>query len=82
MFVSLANFAKEKNIKYFLVSYTDLFGYQRAKLVPAHAISDMEEKVQGLGFASWLDLSPADEDMLAVPDGGSVIQLLEKRLLG
>ena len=29
------------------------------------------------GFATWLDMSPAHPDMLAVPDVRSVIQLLE-----
>jgi L-glutamine synthetase (EC 6.3.1.2) len=33
--------AKERGIKYFLISYTDLFGMQRAKLVPAAAINAM-----------------------------------------
>jgi len=72
----LADFAKEKGVKYFMISYTDLFGGQRAKLVPAQAIADMEEDGAGFaGFASWLDLSPADEDMLAVPDASAAIQL-------
>jgi len=31
MAIDLAAFAKEKNVKYFMVSYTDLFGGQRAK---------------------------------------------------
>ena len=30
--------AKQKKIKYFLVSWVDLFGVLRAKLVPARAI--------------------------------------------
>lgn len=73
---ALADFAKEKGVKYFMISYTDLFGGQRAKLVPAQAIAGMEEDGAGFaGFASWLDLSPADEDMLAVPDASAVIQL-------
>lgn len=73
---ALADFAKEKGVKYFMISYTDLFGGQRAKLVPARAIAGMEEDGAGFaGFASWLDLSPADEDMLAVPDASAVIQL-------
>ncbi|MBO9465926.1 type III glutamate--ammonia ligase [Tropicibacter sp. R15_0] len=73
---ALATFAEEKGVKYFMVSYTDLFGGQRAKLVPAQAIADMEQDGAGFaGFASWLDLSPADEDMLAVPDASAAIQL-------
>ncbi len=35
MTLDLANFAKDNGIKYFMISYTDLFGGQRAKLVPA-----------------------------------------------
>ncbi|MCX8573048.1 MULTISPECIES: type III glutamate--ammonia ligase [Hyphomicrobiales] len=72
----LREFAKTRNIKYFMVSYTDLFGGQRAKLVPAQAISDMQKDGAGFaGFATWLDLTPAHPDMLAVPDPLSVIQL-------
>ncbi|WP_379072913.1 type III glutamate--ammonia ligase [Mesorhizobium sp. UC74_2] len=59
-----------------MISYTDLFGGQRAKLVPAQAISDMQKDGAGFaGFATWLDLTPAHPDMLAVPDPDSVIQL-------
>ncbi|WP_395446466.1 type III glutamate--ammonia ligase (plasmid) [Aminobacter sp. UC22_36] len=72
----LKEFAKARNIRYFMVSYTDLFGGQRAKLVPAQAISDMQKDGAGFaGFATWLDLTPAHPDMLAVPDPLSVIQL-------
>ncbi|MGB7205291.1 MAG: type III glutamate--ammonia ligase, partial [Anderseniella sp.] len=76
----LAKYAKEKGIKYFMISYTDLFGGQRAKLVPAQAIAGMQEDGAGFaGFATWLDLTPAHPDMLAVPDPESVIQLPWKR---
>ena len=34
MSLDLETAANERGIKYFLVSYTDLFGTQRAKLVP------------------------------------------------
>ncbi|PWK76904.1 type III glutamate--ammonia ligase [Aminobacter sp. AP02] len=72
----LKEFARARNIRYFMVSYTDLFGGQRAKLVPAQAISDMQKDGAGFaGFATWLDLTPAHPDMLAVPDPISVIQL-------
>ena len=72
----LAAFAKEKGVKYFMISYTDLFGGQRAKLVPTQAIADMQEDGAGFaGFATWLDFTPAHPDMLAVPDPNSVIQL-------
>ncbi|MFW2589548.1 type III glutamate--ammonia ligase [Sagittula sp. SSi028] len=72
----LADFAKDTGVKYFMISYTDLFGGQRAKLVPAQAIADMEEDGAGFaGFATWLDLTPAHPDMLAVPDPDAAIQL-------
>ena len=72
----LAAFAAEKGVKYFMISFTDLFGGQRAKLVPAQAIADMQEDGAGFaGFATYLDMTPAHPDMLAVPDPASVIQL-------
>ena len=65
----LAAYAKEKGVKFFMISYTDLFGSQRAKLVPATMIDDMEEDGAGFaGFATWLDLTAAHPDMMAVPD--------------
>ncbi|RUV08514.1 type III glutamate--ammonia ligase, partial [Mesorhizobium sp. M7A.T.Ca.TU.009.01.3.1] len=76
MATDLAEFARAKNVKYFMISYTDLFSGQRAKLVPAQAIADMQKDGAGFaGFATWLDLTPAHPDMLAVPDPDSVIQL-------
>ncbi len=68
--------AQERGIKYFLISYVDLFGGLRAKLVPASAISEMQKNGAGFaGFATWLDMSPADPDLFAVPDPSSLIQL-------
>ena len=76
MTIDLSTFAQEKGIKYFMISFTDLFGGQRAKLVPAQAIADMQTDGAGFaGFATWLDMTPAHPDMLAVPDPASVIQL-------
>lgn len=76
----LAAFARDKGVKYFMISYTDLFGGQRAKLVPAQAIADMQADGAGFaGLATWLDLTPAHPDMLAVPDPVSVIQLPWKK---
>jgi len=72
----LAKYAKEKGIKFFMISYTDLFGSQRAKLVPARMIEDMEDDGAGFaGFATWLDLTAAHPDMMAVPDADAAIQL-------
>lgn len=59
-----------------MISFTDLFGGQRAKLVPAAAISEMQNNGAGFaGFATWLDMTPAHPDMLAIPDPTSVVQL-------
>jgi len=80
MEIDLAEFANEKNVKYFMISYTDLFGGQRAKLVPAQAIGAMQHEGAGFaGFSTYLDLTPAHPDMLAVPDTSAVIQLPWKR---
>jgi len=73
---SLTDYARKNGVKYFMISYTDLFGGQRAKLVPAQAIDMMQKDGAGFaGFATWLDLTAAHPDMLAVPDSDSVIQL-------
>jgi len=83
MSISLAQVAKEKAIKYFLISYTDLFGHQRAKLVPAAAIEGMQTAGAGFaGFATWLDMTPADPDLFARPDPASLIQLPWKPEVG
>ncbi len=83
MATDLAKAAKERGIKYFLISYVDLFGTLRAKLAPAAAIGDMAKEGAGFaGFASWLDMTPADPDVLAIPDPSSLIQLPWKREVG
>jgi glutamate---methylamine ligase len=79
----LAKVAAERGIKYFLISFVDLFGTMRAKLVPAAAINDMAKTGAGFaGFASWLDMTPADPDMFAVPDPDSLIQLPWRKEVG
>ena len=73
---NLFKIAKSKKIKYFLISFVDLFGVLRSKLVPAHAIKEMQKAGAGFaGFAAWLDMTPADSDMFAIPDPDSLIQL-------
>ena len=72
----LFKIAKQKKIKYFLISFVDLFGVLRSKLVPAHAIKEMQVTGAGFaGFAAWLDMTPADSDMFGIPDPDSLIQL-------
>jgi glutamine synthetase len=83
MTLDLVAAAKERGIKYFLISYTDLFGSQRAKLVPAAAIGSMARNGAGFaGFATWLDMSPADPDLFALPDPDSLVQLPWKPEVG
>ena len=80
---ALSTIAAERGIRYFLIAYTDLFGSQRAKLVPASAIAEMQKNGAGFaGFATWLDMTPADPDLFAVPDPESFIQVPWKKELG
>tara|TARA_B100001540_G_scaffold126649_1_gene112973 strand:- start:539 stop:1864 length:1326 start_codon:yes stop_codon:yes gene_type:complete len=73
---NLFKIAKARKIKYFLISFVDLFGVLRSKLVPARAIKEMQISGAGFaGFAAWLDMTPADADMFAIPDPNSLIQL-------
>ena len=76
MAINLAKVAKQKKIKYFLISYVDFFGVLRSKLVPTQSINDMQKDGAGFaGFATYLDMSPADPDMVAIPDPSSLIQI-------
>ena len=76
MATDLAKYAEDNKIKFFLMNFTDLFGLQRSKLVPAAAIGDMQKTGAGFaGFAAWLDMTPAYPDMFSIPDGDAVIQL-------
>jgi len=83
MGISLAEAAKEKGIRYFLISFTDLFGVVRSKLVPAAAIEGMQKNGAGFaGFAAYLDMTPADSDMFGLPDADRLIQLPWKPEVG
>ena len=80
---NLSKVANERGIKYFLISFVDLFGSLRSKLVPARAIADMQKDGAGFaGFAAWLDMTPADSDMFSIPDPDSLIQLPWKPEVG
>ena len=83
MSIDLANAATERGIRHFLVSFVDLFGVMRAKLVPAAAIAQMQKTGAGFaGFATWLDMTPADSDLFALPDSDSLVQLPWKPEVG
>jgi glutamine synthetase type III len=76
MAADLEAIAKKEGIRYFLISFVDLFGVLRAKLVPAAAIGGMQKAGAGFaGFATWLDMTPADPDMFAIPDPDSLTPL-------
>jgi glutamate---methylamine ligase len=73
---ALSAYAKEKGIKYFLVSFVDLFGTMRAKIVPASAIDMIAKSGAGFaGFAVWFDITPAHPDVLVMAEADSAIQL-------
>ena len=73
---TLSQTAQAQGIRYFLISFTDLFGVQRSKLVPAQSIDQMATSGAGFaGFAAWLDMTAADPDMFAIPDAERLIQL-------
>ena len=81
--MSLLKRADELGLQYFLVSFADLAGVSRAKLVPKSAIGEVEENgAPFAGFATWLDLTPADPDIFAKPDPASLIQLPWKPTVG
>jgi len=83
MSINLANVAREKGIRYFLISFTDLFGVVRSKLVPTSAISGMQKDGAGFaGFAAHLDMTPANADMFGLPDAERLIQLPWKPEVG
>lgn len=72
----LARFAATHGIRHFLFSFCDLFGVQRAKLVPAAAAAELARSGAGFaGFAAWLAMTPADPDVLAIPDPASLMVL-------
>ncbi|MBK9079790.1 MAG: type III glutamate--ammonia ligase [Hyphomicrobium sp.] len=76
----LASLARERGVRYFMISFTDLFGSQRAKLVPTDAVADMQKGGAGFaGFATWLDMTPAHPDLFGMPDPSSFIQLPWKK---
>jgi glutamine synthetase len=73
---SLTELAKELKLNFFLVSFTDLLGGTRAKLVPAAKIATVES--DGAFFAPFacnLGLGPDANDIAAIPDPDSLIVL-------
>ena len=59
------------------VTLLDFSGYEPM------AIKEMQKNGAGFaGFATWLDMSPADADMFAIPDPDSLVQLPWKKEVG
>lgn len=74
--MSLSEYAKKNGVKYFLISFVDLFGTMRAKIVPATAIDSVAKSGAGFaGFAAWFDMTPAHPDVLVSPDPETAVQL-------
>ena len=68
--------AQEDDIEFFFAMFVDMHGKPCAKLVPASA---MDVLMEGAGFAGFaagpMWQTPADPDMIAVPDPASYIKL-------
>lgn len=80
---TLAELAKELRLDFFLVSYLDLLGGTRAKLVPAAKIASVESDGAFFApFASNLGLGPDAHDIAAIPDPNSLIVLPWQRNVG
>jgi glutamine synthetase type III len=80
---SLVELAKEYNLNFFLVSYTDLLGGTRAKLVPAAKIASVEsDGAFFASFASNLGLGPDAAEIAVIPDPSSLIVLPWQRNVG
>jgi glutamine synthetase len=64
---SLHDFGVKNGIRFFLVSYVDLLGVVRSKLVPLSAIQTMERTGAGFaGYAAHFLMTAADSDMVDV----------------
>ncbi|MBF2098923.1 MAG: type III glutamate--ammonia ligase [Gloeomargaritaceae cyanobacterium C42_A2020_066] len=73
---SLADLAQEYDLEFFLVSYVDLLGGMRAKLVPASQAAGLARNGACFApFASNLGLGPDVPDIVAIPDPDSLIIL-------
>lgn len=66
---------EEKGIKFFLMSFVDLNGVPRAKLVPAECLADVAEGAAGFaGFAvDGLGQGPHDPDLSCVPRADATV---------
>jgi len=73
---SWTEIATARGIRYFFIAFVDLFGVLRSKLVPAAAMDQVAKSGAGFaGFAVWYDMTPADADMVVMPEQQSIVQL-------
>lgn len=72
----LAKVARERRIEFFLVSYVDIKGVLRSKMVPASAIDQIQKAGAGFApFAAWFDYGPEAADLVVKPDPTSMFQV-------
>ncbi|KPW62936.1 Glutamine synthetase III [Pseudomonas caricapapayae] len=70
------NFSFDNTVRYVLVSFTDLCGVIRSKLVPVTALDHLKKNGAAFaGFAAHFNLSPSDPDIILVPDFSTAIVL-------
>ena len=80
---SLTELAEALKLDFFLISYTDLLGGTRAKLVPSAKIASVESDGAFFApFASNLGLGPDAGEVAAIPDTDSLIVLPWQRNVG
>lgn len=70
-------------IKFFLVSFVDVCGVLRSKMVPTAGIKQIQSDGAGFApFASYQDYGPEAPDMVAIPDPRTLIQVPFNKDLG
>ena len=79
----LSDRGRAAGLKFFQFSFSDLFGVQRSKLVPASRVQEIAEGGAGFaGFAAHLDMDPTMGDLLAVPDAATLTPLPWRKEVG
>ncbi|MFZ5644819.1 MAG: type III glutamate--ammonia ligase [Bacillota bacterium] len=70
----VTSLVREKGIRYLMVSFVEMNGISRAKLVPVETLEDVAS--DGVGFAGFaagdLGQDPHDPDIMAIPDFSSL----------
>jgi glutamine synthetase type III len=72
----LKHLCEQYDIKFLLVSFTDIFGIVRSKLVPFSALDTVTKNGASFaGFAAHFDLTPAHPDIVVYPDAATLTLL-------